>query len=255
MSAVSVLAPIELRAPKDVNTIPFKNVLDALEAFETPSDDHASGEQPANSEGTTSKFNGASAGKTVPDPMSGQPPHGAPQVAIANVAVVNQDSVQLAAVPAAMAAPTAAAGPTQKTAESQQNSTAPDAVVPTSTEPPARDNDERETAVRGSLDSTRTETARALGVESSTWRSSDPIPAPATARFSASVQFPNAPVNSAPVKSTATEVQIIAAPAPAVSAVSSVSTSKTPAPATPVVTRSEGKSRAETGLEQRRNQS
>jgi hypothetical protein len=178
--------------------------------------------------------------------MSGQPPHGAPQVAIANVAVVNQDLVQLAAVPAAMAAPTAAAGPTEKTAESQQNSTAPDAVVPTSTEPPARDNAERDTAVRGSLDSTRTETARVLGVESSPWRSSDPTLAPATARFSASVQAPNAPVNSAAVKSPATEVQIIAAPAPAVSAVSSVSTSKTPAPATPVVTRSEGKSRAET---------
>src|SRR5579862_1047654 len=59
---VSPALPAVLRSPIGVKTIPFKNVLDALPAFELPSDESIadSGEQTQDSQGRPSK-------RTLPD--------------------------------------------------------------------------------------------------------------------------------------------------------------------------------------------
>ena len=190
--AVSLGAFIEPRAPNSVKTIPFKNVLDGLEALETPSDENPAGEQKPGTPSTISKINSASAGKTVPDPTPGPPQHGTSQHGTPQIPFPNQNLAQPAAAPVH---PT-----TQKIADPQQKSFARDATASQSSEPAGEDHTDS--------------------------------PSPSSQR--ATVPSPSAPANSAPVKSSATETKIIAAPA---QLISGASTSKSPSGAAPAVTK------------------
>jgi hypothetical protein len=131
--AVSLATLVEPRTPNAVNTIPFKNVLDGLDASETPGDESTSGEQKPASPGTISKVNGASAGKTVPDPTPGLPQRVASQHSTPQIPYPNQNLAQLAATPA---------NPTQKIADPQEKSSASDAAASESSEPAGQDHTE-----------------------------------------------------------------------------------------------------------------
>jgi hypothetical protein len=221
---VSLAVPIELQGSNTAKTIPFKNVLDGLEAFETSSDENVSGEQKADSQDSTAKNNGrlagnngAAAGKSVPGPTPGPQP-GTRQIPFHS----NQNLVQNLSQPAAaLAAPDTSVGPTQKTAEIQQNSSALEGIAPEPAEP----------AEQGHTESMLPENAP----------NSDGTIVPSTARFGAGVQTPLATASSGPAKSPAIEAKLVAEQAPAVNA---VSTSKAGPEVTPAVTSSEGKPEA-----------
>jgi hypothetical protein len=127
---VSLALSIELRGSNAAATIPFKNVLDGLVAFETSfetsSAETVSGEQSADSQGSTTKNNGASAGKSVSDPTPGPQQQGAPQQDAPQIPLLtSQLLAQLGPAATDAAAPVR---PTQKIAEVQENE-------PQSTEP------------------------------------------------------------------------------------------------------------------------
>ncbi len=122
--ALSLARLVGLRSPNSAKTIPFKNVLDA---FETPDDENVpdSGEQKANSQGTTSK---KALPDTTPEPFRA-PQHSttqyvAPPQSAPAIPFPNQRPAKLAAE---------LARPTEETAETQQNGPAPE----TSTTPRA----------------------------------------------------------------------------------------------------------------------
>lgn len=223
---VPLAAPTEAQGSNAAKTIPFKNVLDGLEAYGTSSDENVSGEQKADSQDPTSKKNGtsagnkgASAGKTMPDATPGPQRHGAPQLGMLQIPFqsnqnLTQAAVALAAPDASSASDTTDAPAAQKTAGDQQNASALEAIAPESTEP-------AESVEQGHT------------VPTSTGK----------ARTGASVQTPQGTASSAPGKSSAIEANLIADPAPAVNAVSA---SKAVPAVTPAVTSSAAKPQAMT---------
>jgi hypothetical protein len=196
---VSLAALTEPRGLAGATTIPFKNVLDALE---TASDENVPVEQRVDSQSTTSK-------KAAHDATPGLQPLVAPQQGALQIPFPAQDLAKLAAELAA---------PAQEAAEPPQKSPEGKTIAPQSSKAYEQDHP----------DSTLAENAPPPGPYSSTLKSlrssTETVPsetlgslskptALSTPRFGASVQAPMAPATSAPAKSGVTEAKIATAPA------------------------------------------
>ena len=200
---VSLAGSIEPQGPNGAKTIPFKNVLDGLEAFETPNDDNLAEDQKAGSQGATFK-------KNAQDPTSGNllnsaAPHSAPQMRFPN-----QNLAQLAAT---------LTRPTPERAQPEQNSSRQNSASsqnPSLTDQVATG---AESAEQYHTEATVAKNTQRPVVESST----APAPAPAlpgshgitlaaAARFGVNVSIPSDPANSAPAKSSATEARVVTPP-------------------------------------------
>jgi hypothetical protein len=202
---VSLVPSIEPQGSNGAKTIPFKNVLDGLDAFGAAGDDNAAEEQKASSQGAIFK-------KNPPDPTPGKPlnsatPHSAPQIQFRN-----QNLAQLTAT---LARPTEeAAQPKQNSspentgsqhnAASLQDSSIADAFAAPSTEAAEQEHTEPSPAKNAQRPVVESSTAPASGSHGITL-------APA-ARFAVNVPAPSAPsVRVIPAKT------IAAAPSVAIS--------------------------------------
>jgi hypothetical protein len=210
---VSLAGSIQPQGPNGAKTIPFKNVLDGLDAFGTPGDDNAGEEQKTGSQGATFK-------KNLPDPTPGKPlnsatPHGASQIQF-----TNQNLAQLAAT---LARPTEeAAQPKQTSSPENDGSTQNTASFEDSSIADALQTPAAEPAEQDLTESTPAKTTQRPGVESSSVLTSA-LPsfygtavAPAT-RLATNVPVPSVPANFAPAKSSATEARTVTTAAPSVS--------------------------------------
>ncbi len=196
---VSLAALIEPKGLAGATTIPFKNVLDALE---TAIDENVPVEQRVDSQTTTSK-------KAVPEATPASQPLAAPQQGVLQIPFPAQDLLKLAAVLAA---------PAPETEGAPQKSPAGETIAPQSSKANEQDHPDStlaENAPRpgpygSTLTSLRSSTET---VPSSTLPSLSKPTALSTPRFGASVQAPMAPATSAPAKSGVTESKVIAVPA------------------------------------------
>ncbi len=136
LPVVSLALPIELQGLNAAKTIPFKNVLDSLEALEAPGDENAVDEQKTAFQSVPTKFHGPSAGfsgalatkKNSLDPTPEQPQDSAPQQPSQYVAPqIPFPSQNLAQLTATLTRPTG-----ETAVEPQKPSSTPDAFQPSS---------------------------------------------------------------------------------------------------------------------------